>query len=72
MEKLTKQKALEVIEEIKSLKHCYELAHELEDELYSEFTVCLAEEVYESIEEIIEIAKVISSSKKIDFARHTA
>jgi hypothetical protein len=63
MEKLTKEKALEKIEDIKSYNTRYldEAPNEPECELYTNFVESIANGLYKSLEEIVEVAKILSS-----------
>ncbi len=70
-EKLTKEMALNRIEEIKrgaAENECDEDLHIAEDRLMIAFITCCAQGVYEK-DEYIEIAKIILLSGDVDFNR---
>lgn len=66
--KLTKEDILYRINEINLLRFDNEVAHILEDALYSNFITCLSNGVY-TIEEVIELANIVKSTEDIDFTR---
>lgn len=68
MNKLTKEIALQRVEEINNISRDDEMAHEKEDELMSEFIDCVSEGMYK-LKEAKEVALVIKKTRDIDFAR---
>jgi hypothetical protein len=69
MKKLTKEEAITSVNEIEGLLDADGYAHELEDALYLRFVECLAAGLYDNLTEIIEVAKIVKSSKDVDFGR---
>lgn len=49
-----------------------EIAHSLEDDVYFEFISYIASGKITSIEEVIEVANILKSSKELDFPRWCA
>lgn len=72
MEKLTVELAKKEVQYIDSIKYDDEVAHSREDDLYSLFIECVSENMYETIEEMQQIAKEILKTNDIDFARWCA
>lgn len=72
MEKLTIELASNEFEKIKSMLHDDEAAHSCEDSLANWFIVCLSEKMYDNIETITSVAKIISKTSELDFARWCA
>lgn len=68
MEKLTKEKAMERVEKIKSVAYDDETAHVEEDDLHSTFISCVAARMY-GIDEAVEIADIVKSTSEISFSR---
>lgn len=68
MEKLTKQSAENLIEEIKLIAWDSETAHEREKYLYERFITSVSLNHY-SLEESVEVSKIVLSSKYIEFSR---
>lgn len=72
MQKLTKQNALDALETIKRVSNDPEEAHSVEDILHDDFIFCCANELYDSLGEVIEIATIINQSSGIEFPRWKA
>lgn len=72
MEKLTVDIAKKEVQFIDSIKLDDEAAHSIEDDLYSLFIECVSENMYETIEEMQQVAKEILKTKDIEFARWCA
>lgn len=72
MNKLTKEKAASIVASIKKHSDDDELAHIKEDSLQARYIACIANGMYGSIEEAVEVGKIVHSTKKIDFARYCA
>lgn len=71
MEKLTKEKALKRVENIKKMACDDEAAHSSEDALLRWFVTCVANGSY-SKAEAIEVAKIVHSVSEIQFERWCA
>ena len=71
MEKLTKQIALNEVEEIKNIASDEEAAHSNEDALHFWFIECVAAGMYGKTE-AVEVANIVKSTSEINFARWCA
>lgn len=71
LSKLTKKDALDLVSKIDHMKDDDEVAHSEEDSLHWWFIECCAEGLYTK-KEIIEIGKIVLSTKDLDFARWCA
>lgn len=69
MEKLTKELAVKEFEKIQSMMGDNEMAHVGESELKDWFNSCLEKSMYDTIEEITEIAKIMCQVTKLDYNR---
>lgn len=68
MEKLTKEKAIEAIESIRSLSRLSRAMNERQDNepesyVYTDFVESIANGLYSSLEEVVEVAMVVLSVK---------
>lgn len=70
--KLTKEKALREVDEIKKCISDDEIAHSMEDGLYHSFVHAVMNGEYKTIQEAKEVAEVIATTSKLDFARWCA
>ena len=71
LEKLTKEEALNLVANIDRIKHDDEAAHSEEDDLRAWFIECCANRLYTK-KEMVEIGKIVQSTKNIRFARWCA
>ena len=72
MEKLTRKKALGIVKFIENYSDDPERAHTLEDRLFTDFIHCVANNMYDDINEASNVAEVVSRTSKIDFPRWCA
>jgi hypothetical protein len=71
LEKLTKEMAIKEVDNIRNIASDDEIAHSKEDSLHYWFICCVAAGMYEK-DEAIEVANIVKSTSKIDFARWCA
>lgn len=71
LEKLTREMAMKEVADIRKFASDDETAHSNEDSLHYWFICCVAAGMYEK-EESEEVANIVKSTSKIDFARWCA
>lgn len=71
MEKLTKEIAINKVQEIRDCAGDHEIAHTKEDALHFWFLECFANDLYLD-DEAMEVANIIKKTKEIEFARYSA
>ena len=69
IQKLTKEIAISKVSHIHHISDDDESAHASEDYLYEWFIKCVAANLYDSIEEMVEVANIVKSTSEIDFNR---
>lgn len=72
MKKLPAKEAKEYVSKIKSICSDDEAAHSLEDTLRENFICSVAKGLYGDISEAQQVAKIVYSTNKIQFARRCA
>lgn len=69
LQKLTKEIAISEVSYIHHISRDDEAAHSSEDSLHRWFIECVAANLYDSIEEMVEVANIVKSTSEIDFNR---